>query len=623
MSDDTGDIFIDGKPYRINLPSYKSKDIVDFSPRATVPGNSSMMSDLSLYQPLVQTDWQHGFGFHWYSDAAGYLSTTGNIDTRHDGLAMLYTSASDSERSVAPKYGTVVFNNVMYAWGAGGLFKYSYANEIDGDTKTAPWSAVYTTGAVNCTLNVGDYLLFCPNGKRLQKMDVNGVITDAGLDVNSTDYKWMVVHNGLIYAGKNGTNRIHFDTNPDCSQLEGTTTDPEVIYCGIGNLPTLGAIVYAGNLYASREDGLWQIGEDKVARRVLDFSDSASIYNFRSMAVVNGYLLFPIRDRIIQWNGFRTANVTPTKITDEYPYVSYFNFKTFCSVDNYLFCTARTNTSMTSEFLLCWDGVGWHKLMELTFPLPPTRPTNTGTPVPRYNNEADMLSYESLNNRLWFSINGYTKYIQFNEGDSFPYPSFPVGTGNSIISSRLDMGFRRITKSAPSLFVEARNVNDTRYIAVYYSADGGREQYWDKVVNNGITELKFPGGYPTVEFNYLILRFELVTDVKTQTPVLESYTLNFIMRPQTKMGYSFQIVAATNYENDMYSDGRSAKEILNELRVIRNSTAPVKFMGLMGEELEGYLTSITETPVYRSEHDIEYVIQCSFVETYNADSTEE
>ena len=628
MSDETGDIFIDGKAYRINLASYKSKDIVDFSPRATVPGNSSMMSDLSLYQPLVQTDWQHGLGFHWYSDAAGYLSTTGNIDTRHDGLAMLFTKAVQSESRVFPKRGVVIFNNVMYAWGDGGLYKYSEANAVDADPKTAAWTALYTATAVSFAMNVGDYLIFCPTGARLKKMTTAEVITDAGLDTNSTDYKWMIVHNGLIYAGKNGTNRIHFDTNADCSQLEGTTTDPEVIYCGIGNIPTLGAVVYAGNLYVSREDGLWQIGEDKVARRVLDFSDSASAYNFRSMAVVNGYLLFPIRDRIIQWNGFRTANVTPTRITDEYPYVHYFNFKNFVSVDNYLFCSARTNTSPTQEYLLCWDGVGWHKLMELSFYIPPTRPT-PGYQTPRYDGETDMLAYESLYNRLWFSIDTFTKYVQFNEGDSFPYANFQVGLPyagaptDSLITSRLDMGFRRITKSAPSMFVEARNVTDTRYINVYYSADGAREQLWDKVTNSGITELRFPGGYPTIEFNYLILRFEFITDVSNQTPVMESYTLNFIMRPQTKMGYSFQIIAATNYENDMYADDRSASQILNELRSIRNSKSPVKFTGLMGEEIEGYLTSITESPIYRTETDVEYVIQCSFVETYNANTTQE
>jgi len=610
---ETGDIQLDGKPFRINLDSYKVKDIIDFAPRATVPGNSALMSDLSLYQPLVQTDWQHGFGFHWYSDASGYMSTVGNIDTRHDGLVMLSTQPTLSEEYAQPKRGGTTFNGKFYSWGTGGLFEY------DGTA----WTMKYTGSPVSYALNAGDYLLFCPAGARVQKMDTAGVITDAGLNADSTDYHWLVIHNGLIYAGKRNTNRVHFDTNADLSQLEGLTTDPEVIYCGIGNMPTLGAVVFSGNLYVSRPDGLWMIGDDKVARRVLDFTDSLSVDNFRSMTVVNGYLLFPIRDRVIQWNGFRTANVTPSKLTDTYPYVSYFDYKNFISLDNFLFCTARTNERQfpVKEAILCWDGVGWHKMMEVPVISSTRRPES----LIRWSNEFDMLCYDSVNNYLWFSAESKTQYIQLNEGDSFPYPNFPIYTEenpHSLITSRMDMGFRRIIKSMTSMFVEARNVTDDRYIAVYYSLDGDNYQLWDKITDPGITELRFPGGYSTVEFNYAVFKFDFITDTTDQTPVLESYTLNFIMRPITRMGYSFQIVAATNYENDVYVDDRSAATILNELRVIRNSKSPVRFTGLMGEVREGYLTAIGETPIYRSEHDIEYVIQCSFVETYDANSEE-
>jgi hypothetical protein len=598
MADATGDIFLDGQPFRINLGSYKVKDIVDFAPRATVPGNSSMMSDLSLYQPLVQTDWQHGFGFHWYSDSSGYLATIGNIDTRNDGLALMFTQPTLSEEFIQPKRGMTTFNGSVYSWGDGGLFKYS----------AGAWTAVYTIAKVNFALNAGDYLLFCPNGLRVQKMSLVGVITDAGLDASSTDYSWLIINNGLIYAGKDGTNRVHFDSNADLSQLEGTTADPEVIYCGVGNMPTFGAIVYAGNLYVSRADGLWMIGEDRIARRVLDFTDAISDDNFRSMAIVNGYMLFPIRDRIIQWNGFRTANVTPTRITDTFPYVSYTDFTNFVCVDNFLLCSARTNETISVEALLCWDGVGWHKLCDL---IPGTTTTT---------NTVFMVGYESINNRLWYSIDAKTYYIPFNSGDSFPFANFPLTGQHSVITSRMDMGFRRIVKSLSSLFVEARNVTNTRYVTVYYSIDGENYLLWDKITDNGTTELRFPGGYSTVEFNYIILRFDFTTDAATQTPVMESYTMNFIMRPDTRMGYSFQIVAASNYEQDVYVDERSAAQILNQLRVIRNSKSPVKFMGLMGEEIEGYLTSIGESPIYRSESDVEYVIQCSFVETSNAHS---
>lgn len=585
---DIGDILLDSKPFRVNVSTYKVKDIIDFAPRATVPGNSAMMSDLSLYQPLVQTDWQHGMGFHWYSDAAGYMSTVGNIDTRHDGLAMLYTESVLSEDNSIVKRGIVPFNGAIYSYGSEGLSKF------DGTT----WSLVYATGAVNYAINAGDYLLFCPDGARVQKLSLLGVVTDAGLDANSTDYRWLIINTGFIYAGKDATNLIHFDTNADLSQLEGTTADPDKISAGIGNMASISAIVYAGSLYVSRADGLWQIGEDKIARRVLDFTDSIADTNFRSMAVVNGYLMFPIRDRIVQWNGSRTSDITPTKITDEFPFVSYTQFKNFVAADNFLFCTARTNETVYTESLLCFDGVGWHKLTDIV-----TDGLET----------VNMLSYESINNRLWFHAGDETRYISM-QTSSFPYANFPTTGQHSVITSRMDMGFRRVIKSMSSLFVEVRNVTDTRYIQVYYSLDGSEWELWDTLTDNGMNELRYPGGYQTVEFNYAMLRFDFVTDDATQSPILESYTMNFIMRPITRMGYSFQIVAATNYENDMYVDGRSAKDIIAELREIRNSKAPVNFTGIAGEEILGYLTAIGESPIYRTEHDLEYVVQCSFVE---------
>ena len=129
-------------------------------------------------------------------------------------------------------------------------------------------------------------MLIAPDGARVLKMDTSETITNAGLDASSTDYRWLVIHNGFIYAGKDGTNRIHYDDNPDLSQLEGTTADPNIIYCGIGNVPTLRPFVFATNLYVAREDGLWHIGEDRIARRALDFSDESSDANFRSIAEI-------------------------------------------------------------------------------------------------------------------------------------------------------------------------------------------------------------------------------------------------------------------------------------------------------------------------------------------------
>ena len=70
-----GDIRLNGVEYAIDLTSYRVRDIVDFAPRAATPGGSIVHSELGLYQPYLKTDWRHGLGFMWETDALGYLQT--------------------------------------------------------------------------------------------------------------------------------------------------------------------------------------------------------------------------------------------------------------------------------------------------------------------------------------------------------------------------------------------------------------------------------------------------------------------------------------------------------------------------------------------------------------------
>jgi hypothetical protein len=594
-----GDITLGGKPYRIDFESWRGKDVIDFAPRATVPGGAAVLSDLGMFQPLYQTDWRHGFGFHWYSDSMGYMSTTGNLDTRQDGLVMLFTQAVQSDTAAGTKTGMVVFNDVVYTWGTSGLRKFDGTN----------WSNVYTTTAVNYALAAGAYLFFAPNGARIKKMDTAGTITDAGLDANASDYKWLILHNGYIYAGKDGTNAIHFDNDIALGSLQGNSSDTNRILVGVGDNPTLGAIVYNGNLYVRKADGVWLIGEDRIARRMLDFAAEEHGTNLRSWAVINGYLVIPLRDRILQWNGARVSDITPHKINDEFPYVTYGAFNHFVAVGDYLYVMGRTNEAAPDADLLAFDGVGWHKLMTLLTDDSPA--TGIG-----------FMAYEAVNNRFWFHKIGdsTTHYIQFQDRSSFPYANFPTTGTHSLISSRIDVGFRRVQKSMDKVFIEARNISSTVYLKVYYSLDGGSWVHWQDVKTNGIIELKNPGGSFTREWNYMQLRIDFVTGSATQTPILEGYSISFIMRPDTRKGYNFNVYAITEYEHGSYQDDRTAQEIMDDLYAMRNSKSPVELVDIFGRTHRGYVTAIQEQPVYRviegdeTTVDIEVMYNCNFVE---------
>lgn len=593
-----GDILLDNKPYRIDFESWRGKDIIDFSPRASVPGGSFVMSDLGLLQPLVQTDWRHGFGFHWYSDALGYMNTVGNIDTRQEGLAMLFTKSAASDTDNNVKEGQTVFNNAVYSWGAAGLRKYS----------GGAWTSIYSTVAVNFAMAAGDYLFFCPDGLRIRKIDTSDTVTDAGLNSDANDFKWLIVHNGYVYAGKDGTNAVHFDNSETLSTLQGNSSDTNRIPIGLGNSPTIGAEVYNGNLYIRKRDGVWVLGEDRIARRVLDFSAEASDENLRSVGLINGFYVFALRDRILQWNGARVSDITPQKLNDTFPYTTYGRFDNFVAVGDFLYVTARTNEATYNEDLICWDGVGWHKLMNLV-----SNGTDTIT----------MQAYEAVNNRLWYHLDAtadITYYIQFQNRSTFPYADFPTSGQHSLVSSRLDMGFRRVIKSASKLTIEARGVSSTTYIKVYYSLDGSSWVFWQDVKDNGMIDLKNPGGSRTVEFNYMQLRFDFVTGSASLTPILEGWTLHFIMRPQTTLGYNFSVIAATHGTYGRFEDYRTAKDILDEIKAVRNSKAPVELVDMQGLSHIGYVTAIQETPVFskvddseEGRDDIEYRYQVNFV----------
>lgn len=595
---DKGDIKLNGKSYRVDLRTYRSRDIVDFAPRSATPGGSIIMSDLSLWQPLMMTDWRHGFGHQWYEDAQGYLRTEGNIDTRHDGIAMMFTDFISSDTDNDERIGLTNFNGKWYSWGDSGL------REYDGST----WTDIAGGIPINFAFNNGLYLFYCAEATRLQKMNTSGTITAAGKDVNSKDWGGMIRHRGSIFAWVEGTNQVHHSTIKTLSNLDALTTDKNIIYIGLGDIPIIWAKVFDGNLYIGKQDGVWHLGEDGVGRLIVDQSRELSSANLKSAGVINGFLTFPVRDRVIQWNGARVSDITPNLISDAFPYITYGDFKNFVVTDNYLYCTAKTTHSTYEIHLLCFDGVAWHKLVELV--------TN-GT------DDITAMAYDVVNNRLWYHLSAAahtTNYFQFKSTSAFPHEDFPTTGTHSLISSRLDMGFRRITKSMDTIWIEASGLSSTVYLKVYFSLDGSSTwKYWDDVTSNGVTKLTFPAGKDTQEFNHLLLRIDFVTDTASLSPILEGATLRFMLRPDVSFGYNFDILVGNAVSYGMHSEFRTSKKLVEALRELRDSKKPFEFIDILGDTKRVYMSTITEVAEVRGTgksggvEDIQYRVNVNLV----------
>jgi hypothetical protein len=614
MNLEEGSVYLDGHLYDLDPESWDGKDVVDFSPKASTPGAGVVYSDLQMYQPIAaQTDFTHGFGFIWQEDEAGYMYTAGSIDTRQKGQAMLMTQKTQSDDANVNKYNMVVFGAFVYAATSAGVYRTAAG---------ASWEKCPITGTtepkINAVFTNGAYLFALVDGARLKKASAISATptttdwSDAGVNSGSTDYKWAVMHAGYQYFGKDASNIIYKDSNADLSALCGAAADDTAeIYVGTSSsMVTLGAISFLEKLMVARQDGLWGIGDDNVARLALNFSGESSASNFRSMCVHNGMLYFPIRDRLYQWNGSRLNDVTPPQLTDTWPYVTLGYFNNLVSHEDLLYCTARTNESNTTydEMVLAYDGVGWHRII---------------SPITAGVKNISMMSYASLNNYLWYHVNNgttdnTTSYIPFQDYSHFPEASFATSGTHSLYTSRIHAGYRKVTKSVPRLIVEGKNLSSTRYISVYFNLDGTLTSAgtalewvkWDDVTVDGVTTLTFPGGERTQEFDYMQLRFDFCTADATQTPILEGYTLMGMMRPDTKWGYSFAVLV----EN---------KRMKANLRKARNSKKPVLLVTPLEEEIWGYVTSLNETGVAPGEtkSEMEALVRVNFVETL--DSTAE
>ena len=588
-----GHIELNGKPYRLDLSAYKGRDVIDFSPRSSIPGGGVVLSTLGFYQPLGQSDWRAGFGYPWHTEASGYMRTEGEIDARHDGIVQRFTKSVKSDSDVYAKNQFLEFRGDVYARTINGVKKYNGTS----------WSYVSDTTAVNYLWHNGKYIFSAPDGQRLEYADSSVSDSDGwtltGINDSSKDYHWLHHHDGFVYAGRDMSdsfeygNQIYYDDAIDLTDLHGNPTDdPNVIYAGLEGMQVRGAITFATKQLFFRPDGIYVMTEDRQnAKRLLDYFDQSDTNNFRSWAMWNGYLIYTVKDQIIRWNGVTEQPITPPRLNDKFPYTTYGTFDHLTKIGRFLFCIGRTNEATYEEHLLCYDGLGWQKLMDLIT-------DGTGT--------ISAMTYDPSNNYLWFhnTGNGETHYIPFQDNSTFPKSLFSKTGTHRIYSSRLDAGFRRVIKSTPSIEFAAQNCDDSSYLRIYYSLDGDTYTPWGgdsltcRVDTDGWTKLINPLGtsdsFSTVEYNYMNLAVEFVTSDSTQSPVLEDWVVRLLLRPDEVYGYNLPIIVASGAAHGLAKDNRSTGQIIADLKAARASKSPIKYVDPRGTIHYGYVTSINE-----------------------------
>ena len=845
------------KPYHIEVGSWKARDVTDFSPKTTVPGTGAVFGDLQMYQPIAMNNWQHGLGFIWHEDEAGYLSTDGNIDTRHQNVITLFTNGTSSDTNNNIKNGGLTFGSSFVTWGASGVRSYtsaawsqinvqrpifdaasegsgtgiadlgtltvSHTVTTEGSSRclvvmvcvdaaaadftdvatmetniTATYNAVamtvvagsagistlgiiafyilnpatgannivvtFDTGGgtteavllgasfiyvhqttpigtiaentgtstsatdasqgnddqdvvvdmigilqsesaaaaavvsgqtqiaqddqtaatdimlassyeaattadptpdlgwtwtnsvafaqcllplkpiaeveVNSLFENGQYVFANLDEQRLMKSGQNNALQDytpAGANNASSDYSWMEMHGGYIFAGKENEAEVYFDSNSDLSSLFGDPADDaDELTAGPGTVGTTWGTSFLEKLAVTRDDGMWiidgpeqlvvsgSVTEIWTSKRTLNFKNLRSSVNFRSVATWGGSLYFTIQDKILfEWNGAKLQNITPGPITDSWEYANYFRFDNFTPFGDWLLLTARTSATIGGdtgyrESILAWDGVGFHSLLD---------------PITDGDGSITMVAIDTENNYIWYHVNkptantNTTSYIQFQTDSHFAHANFPTSGTHQVTTSRIHAGFRRVDKSMPALWIEVDNLNSTRTVEVQYAIDGETAfRSWRTLTTDGEHVLFLPQNKHTEEFKYIQIRLIFVTGTTAQTPIVEAFALMVMMRPDFTMGYTFDVIGGTSQTSGMFEDDRTGYSIMHDLREARGKKYPIPLVTPFGDEILGYLTSITENAVEYEPDDFEggainilQVIRCNFVETMKVD----
>jgi len=294
---------------------------------------------------------------------------------------------------------------------------------------------------------------------------------------------------------------------------------------------------------------------------------------------------------------------------------------------------ARWKPEGSSNYVLslfAHDGVGWHKLHDFT-EYSQTTPrawlgsTPNGyfiTPIPsmginQYTEDGIVVGIA-----VSTSIPLRMSYYYFKLGNSMS-PIAPFAPSGSWYSPRLDMGFRRVTKSAVQLQIEVQKCSANAPVTVQVRVDDSPS--WitlGTITSKGIHQLDFSAVNPvtkTVEFRYLTIRLNFV-GTNTETAIIEGITVRFLMRPNVFYGWNMDIVAAQEYTFDGQVFEVSPQETLNFLKQIRDSKAPVEFVDIQGTVYYGYISAINVQsmelfePATDSTTNLESIINVNFVE---------
>lgn len=651
--------------------SYSEVDIVDFAPRA-VTGTPSY-SGLGLYLDVGQDKWNHGFGQWEYAQPANYQYTGHLVDTRHSGITLMNEYASlITQNSVSWAVSKLVnYQDVITIGDNIGLcvIRPSTGNTLEyfsgfsggvndllsnGKYLFITWSGrMQVMYLAQITSRSGTTITYTGADFESADMWINGevwVCDGTGVDTEATvttsatntvtvdtwgaatppetgswvavlvptgnasnppdNFDKMTIYGGYYWAAEAGTHWLHFWSDVDGGDAEGHgETDADVVVVGPPGRSIVNMAPHNNQLWVFRQDGAWNIGTDNLAYHTLDFSDQVDDDNFAFATVWNGFLIFPVRNRIYKYRS-GLQDITPP-IWSEYPPFKQFGaFKGGIVRGDFLYILAESNsannddepaTESATSFvsLMATNGVGWHKLLD------------TAVIAPEHidiwlDPENDYLYWEHMK-----STNGTLYRLRFQELTDLPYASFPTSGEHNFYTSYYDFGFKRVSKSFASVTLHGEFPANTSVI-VEYRIDSTTAWTSLGTFDADYEEISFPS---STTGKRIQLRLDLKTTSASVTPVVHAVIIKLMMRPTVLYGVSADLVISDNLsDQNRMMLGQTAAELRSALKAARNSTSPITFTDIYGTSANAYLASVRFIVFeYEDTDAVQALARCTFV----------
>ena len=619
-----------GETYGLMVKNYVEPDISSFAPK--IASGDLRYADQTINQTFVQDDFSHGFGYKDMTDPAGYAFSGDGIDSRFGHMLMLATapvnaSAMDTGLTIAPVKKFIEYKDAVYACTSAGVYKW------DG----SEWDSIgQDTGECLDALDEGDYLFVTMNGARA-RMYNGATWSDVG-QATFTDMQFLCKAAGRLWASDDGKPLVHYTagvtvdypaTDWEGGDPELGDYDPDPARVGAGNIPIQGLVDFQNALYVAREDGLWYVADTAAgdvahprAYSSVSYASERHSYNFKTMVNWQGALYFTIKNQLWRMTGNAVTNITPKVYGFDFPYKQYGHFRHLTPVGPFLYCVAAENTSVSefgggpygtdndtydpygfgaygigggTEALLCYDGVGWHKLWDLA----------AGA------DSVTALNYTPVNDKIWYSIDKGTGsdeiyYIPMRTYSHLPHNSYEVTTTppsssddpHYLYTSRFDAGLATTYKFYSDLAIKGIK-SSTIPVDVYYSVDGGGLLHLATYDDPAVIEThNFPANTVGKSISF---QLNLQTSVAGSTPVIEALILHYLPRPGTIYAWSFDVLIADkgqtldhrNQEHDPY-------DMYTMLKQARAQRSPMTFGDRWGNQYAVFMTELRFIPKRQS-----------------------